>query len=214
MKPSSDLQSLLFGAVEDEESASSAHRGQYDLKYNVGRIDGLDLRGYVKDSSEDEEDDKPLKRQNTAKANLASPIREAKSRTSQADMTPPRPKHSVKYDVGRMDGLDLIGSTGRTTASRISDDVTRPPSAKPTFTSPKTSEVEPPSDDEEPAARYSTKFDVGRMDALNIRGYDEKFSRSRKSSLKRPGSAKSTFTSPSRQSVTFADEEGTRPAKY
>ena len=183
------------------------------MKYDVGRMDGLDLKGYVKDSSEDE-DDKPLTRQNTAKANLSSPVREAKSRVSQADVTPHRPKHSVKYDVGRMDGLDLIGSPERSSAARMSDDVTRPPSAKPTFTSPKTSEVEPPSDDEEPTERYSRKFNVGRMDALNIRGYEEKFSRSSKSSLKRPGSAKSTFTSPTRQSVTFAEEETPGLAKY
>ncbi|GMH95086.1 hypothetical protein TrVE_jg10319 [Triparma verrucosa] len=214
-KPTSDLQSLLFGAAEANDD-SSKHRGKYDRRFDVGRMDGLDLQGYESSSSIEvvspSTQAKKLTRQKSAKANLASPQRKAQNKPSSP--SPSRAKYSMKYDVGRIDGLDLVGeSVERRKPTSKSD---RPPSAKPTFTSPKrTSEVETISDsDEELSNKFSQKYEVGRMDALNISGYDSRYAKKEKKqkkssearTLKRAGSAKSSLTSPPAR-VTFADEE-------
>ncbi|GMH56557.1 hypothetical protein TL16_g02158 [Triparma laevis f. inornata] len=214
-KPASDLQSLLFGAAEDHND-SLKHRGKYDRKFEVGRMDGLDLQGYDYDSSSSVEKIVAfhgiLARQNSAKANLTSPKRNTKQYPTKSP-SPTRAKYSMKYDVGRMDGLDLVGESTERPSKPSSN---RPPSANPTFTSPKTSEFEIISElDDEASNKFSKKYDVGRMDALNISGYENKYSKKTKkpkpTSLKRAGSAKSSLTSPPVR-VTFAEEEA--PSKY
>ena len=199
----------------------STKRGHHDVTYNVGRMDGLDLTGYSDDDKyqdgEQVDETAVFVRPNSAKAYLTSPI---PSRTRPPVEIITRPKHDVKFDVGRFDGLDLQGfEADDSSVELVERSRLRRHSAKPKFTSPKKkSNQESLIQEANDAIKgsYDRKFDVGRIDGLDLYGYMEKrdadpdfvspeiFGKRRRA---RRNSAKPKFTSPKPPPVSLEDED-------
>ena len=187
------------------KAAEQAERGSYDLSFDVGRIDGLDIAGLssrlLPSATDDDSDSagvsETLVRQHSAQENLAYPEKQKKPKKK---ATTDRGRHDLKFDYGSIEGLNLSSrASSRTLKSAESPPpgrLARRMSAKPDLNYKEAHGLQALQSATEASRllallngaadtdadgsrrvynRHDVRYEVGRFDGLDLQGYAEKY---------------------------------------